>query len=394
MDVDQVIIQSRRCRPEAALATPPAADNRRLPSHASTMTISQRPSAVSPPLTERISHLQHLRAIAALMVLLQHSQFLHHPDWIGSVFGGLGIDLFFVISGFVIFWVTRNETSFRRYLLRRIIRIVPLYWMLTLLMAALVLLAPQLFKQTIFDLWHFIKSLAFIPSFTPSRPDEITPLLPPGWTLNYEFFFYLSFGLIFFLPGNRTFRLAIFTVLFFGLVIAGKILAPAGAMGRVYTSPLLLEFLAGVWIGVWINGSSAVPGKGVALALLLAGWLALLFEPLLFGWGALVGTSMVVLGAVALERELRVQSRLLEFLGDASYSIYLTHVFTIGALKQVWVRLPFRSDMPFEAAAFMVLAIVLSTCAGALVYLYVERPVLRFLNRVLQPGRNGTGTVT
>ena len=57
---------------------------------------------------ERISHLQHLRAIAALMVLLQHSQFLHHPSWIGSVFGGLGIDLFFVISGFVIFWVTRN----------------------------------------------------------------------------------------------------------------------------------------------------------------------------------------------------------------------------------------------------------------------------------------------
>lgn len=336
---------------------------------------------MSPPPAERICHLQQLRAIAALMVLLQHSQFLHHPEWIGSVFGGLGIDLFFVISGFVIFWVTRSETSFRRYLLRRIIRIVPLYWLLTLLMAALVLLAPQLFKQTAFDLWHFIESLAFIPSFNPSRSDEITPLLPPGWTLNYEFFFYLSFGLVFFLPGTRPFRLAAFTILFLGLVVAGKVLAPAGAVGQVYTSPRLLEFLAGVWIGVWINSSAAVPGKGVALALLLVGWLALLFEPLLLGWGALLGTSLVVLGAVALEREWRIQNRLLEFLGDASYSIYLTHVFTIGALKQVWVRLPFRNDLPLEAAVFIVLAIALSTCAGALVYLYVERPVLRFLNR-------------
>ena len=88
--------------------------------------------------SERLIHLQHLRGVAALMVVMQHSQFLHYPQWPGSLFGALGVDLFFVISGFVIFWVTRSETSPTRYFLRRCIRIVPLYWFLTLVKMSII----------------------------------------------------------------------------------------------------------------------------------------------------------------------------------------------------------------------------------------------------------------
>jgi exopolysaccharide production protein ExoZ len=334
-------------------------------------------------LSGRIGHLQQLRAIAALMVVLQHARFPHYPLWKGDSFGLLGVDLFFVISGFVIYWVTRRETSFRRYLLRRIVRIVPLYWMLTLLMAATVLLVPQLFKQTVFDLSHFLQSLAFVPAFNPSRPNEIQPLLTPGWTLNYEFFFYLSFGLVFFLCGRLPSRLSLFTALFLALVIAGEVFAPTNAVGLTYTSPRLLEFLAGIWIGVWINSDAAIPGKFGALTFLLAGWLCLLFEPLLFGWGAFLGAGMVVLGAVSLERVWRIKNRTMEFLGDASYSIYLTHVLALGALRLAWLRVPALNGMPFEPVAFMLVGIAVSACVGSLTYLAVERPVLQFLNKTV-----------
>ena len=350
--------------------------------------MSAATNAVSPEngkyaISGRIGHLQQLRAIAALMVVLEHAKLPHYPSSIRDGFGTLGVDLFFVISGFVIYWVTRRETSFRRYLLRRIIRIAPLYWMLTLLMAATVLLVPQLFKQTVFDVAHFLQSLAFVPAFNPSRPNEIQPLLTPGWTLNYEMFFYLAFGIVFFLCARMPSRLYLLAALFLALVIAGQVFAPTTAVGLAYTSPRLLEFLVGIWIGVWINRGTAEPGRPGAFALLLAGWLCLLFEPLLFGWGALLGAGMVVLGAVALERVQRIRNRAMEFLGDASYSIYLTHVLVLGALRYIWLRMPALNGMPFEPVAFMLVGIVVSACVGSLAYIVLERPVVNFLNRKL-----------
>jgi exopolysaccharide production protein ExoZ len=333
---------------------------------------------------ERFFHLQQLRAIAALMVVFYHARMPHFPLWNGHEFGTLGVDLFFVISGFVIYWVTRRETSFRRYLLRRFVRVVPLYWILTFLMAAAVLLAPQMFKQTVFDLSHFLKSLAFVPAFNPSRPDEVTPLLTPGWTLNYEIFFYLTFGFVFFSCANPRWRVPLFTTALLTLVIAGRILAPADPAGLTYTSPKLLEFLAGIWIGVWLNSGAQGPGRFGSWAFLAAGWLCLLIEPLLWGWGALLGAGMVVLGAVWLERAWRVRSRAMEFLGDASYSIYLTHVLALGALRIAWLRVPALNGMPYEPIAFMAVGIVLSACVGSIAYLLLERPAVNYLNRSLR----------
>jgi exopolysaccharide production protein ExoZ len=227
-------------------------------------------------------HVQYLRAVAALMVVFQHSQFVHHPNWGGvfgglGQFGGLGVELFFCISGFVIFATTLRSFSLRNYLLKRCIRIIPIYWLLTCVMAALVLGAPSLFKGTVFTLEHFVRSLLFIPSYTPSRPNEITPLLPPGWTLNFEMFFYLAFGVLLFLLRSRLAVLGALAALFGLLVIYGSVMGSDNAMLLTYTSPRILEFLAGVVAAYLLLCSSLVPpSPRTAWLLMAAGWIIIL----------------------------------------------------------------------------------------------------------------------
>ena len=337
-------------------------------------------------------NIQYLRAIAALMVVFQHSQFVHHPAGMG-IFGGLGVDLFFAISGFVIFATTLRDFSLREYLLKRCIRIIPMYWALTFLMAALILGAPSLFSSTIFKFDHFVRSLLFIPTYTPSRPNEITPLLPPGWTLNYEMFFYVSFGLLLVLLRNRSLLLVTLTVLFGSLVVAGFFLKTDAAVVVTYTSWRLLEFLAGVFAAYLLLYWPRLPMKPiVAWTLMASGWGLLVYVGFFEGSIAslIAGIFVIVFAAAALDRAGASGSLpFFKLLGDASYSIYLIHIFVAGALKQVLSRFAAVNDSLTQTIMFMSAVIVLSTCAGALMYLYLEVPVLGFLRRRLLKSRNG-----
>ena len=327
--------------------------------------------------------LQSLRALAALMVVMQHAQFLHHPRWWGSTVGALGVDLFFVISGFVIVTVTRNEQSFRRYALRRLIRIVPLYWLLTCVMAALVLFAPGLFRATWFTLDHFIASLLFIPTVSPSRPDEISPLLPPGWTLNFEMFFYLVFGALIALRLRGCARIVALSAVFGLLIVAGMVLQPAAAVSKYYTSWRLLEFLAGAWVGQAISRWRLnLPGWTYAGTGVLGAVLLMADETWFPLGGRIAGSALLVFAATASQLNgIALRSALIEKLGDASYSIYLSHVFTIGALKFIWLRTPFAARLPFEPVWFIVICILASALIGLLIHLWLERPMLSGLRR-------------
>jgi exopolysaccharide production protein ExoZ len=343
----------------------------------------------SPEQRKEFVHVQHLRAVAALMVVFQHSQFLYQKSW-GGVFGGIGVDLFFAISGFVIFASTMGTFSLREYLLKRCIRIIPIYWALTVLMAILILGAPSLFSATIFRYDHFVQSLLFIPTYSPSRPNEITPLLPPGWTLNYEMYFYLVFGILLFLLRSRTALLAVIACLFCALVYCGAILQPKNAMVLTYTSPKLLEFLAGVVAAyVLLYYPRNLPSLGINLLLMALGWAFLLFVgivdqsyPLLL----VPAVFLIVYATAALDRLGAVRPHaFLKLLGDASYSIYLVHVFVLGTVKQVFIRLITVSDSSHQALAFVLTCLVLTACAGVLLYLCFEIPVMNCLRRKLLP---------
>ena len=160
-------------------------------------------------------NIQYLRGVAALMVVLFHV--LDSSGRLGEAVvlpafpaGEAGVDLFFVISGFII-WHTSRDPGLTpgRFMTKRIKRVVPLYWFFTLAMAAIVIVAPSLLRTTVFEPMHVIASLAFVPYLHPTL-HAYNPLVFVGWTLNYEMAFYVAFALLVPLtPGRRTLWIAL-----------------------------------------------------------------------------------------------------------------------------------------------------------------------------------------
>ena len=337
--------------------------------------------------------IQYLRGVAALMVVWHHAA--GQVDGMSSivpwVFGTSGVDLFFVISGFIMV-VTTSATGIgpAEFWRRRIVRVVPLYWLLTLSMVAVALVAPQLFKTLKVAPATLLQSLFFIPHFSRSFPGAVWPLLVPGWTLNFEMFFYAVFGLALLVAERK--RILALVALFVFLTALGFVFGPfASAAAQTYTHPMLLEFAAGAAIASWwLSGRWRLP-PATSWALVAAGAVLLVLrdhEP--FGTSTqIVGAVLVVIGALD-ARFAAWRSPLLQALGDSSYSLYLTHIFTLGALRVVWTALV--PGPPGVAATLVFMAISLAICAavGWLVFRWIETPLLRRLNRRRKRAAVGT----
>lgn len=337
------------------------------------------------PYSSEILSIQYLRAVAASMVVWHHAagQVPGMSSLVPWAFGTSGVDLFFVISGFIMVVTTVGRAvrpvDFWR---RRIVRVVPLYWLLTLAMVLVALVAPSLFKTLKVAPATLLQSLLFIPHYSQSFPERVWPLLVPGWTLNFEMFFYAVFGASLFL--RREHSLMAMTVAILILVVTGMFLRPlSSAAAQTYTNPMLLEFLAGAWICVWwARGGSWLPVE-VSVVMLFAGgaFLVLRDEPPFGGFNQIVGASLVVAGALN-KRFYSWRSAVLLAVGDSSYSLYLTHIFTLGLLRLLWVRLYPSAPSVLSAEMFMVTSLLACAGVGWLTYRCIERPLLRRLNRV------------
>lgn len=193
----------------------------------------------------QLAGVQYARAVAALSVLIFHAAQRSGLDF---AIGARGVDLFFVISGFIMWTVSiERETTPSAFMIARVKRIVPLYWIATsfLVLGALLGAFPTLRQELSGS--HVLQSLLFIPHVSPGS-GEIWPVLVPGWTLNLEMFFYGLFAVSLVL--TPAVRLAALSILFLALVAAGVVLRPENAIALTYTNPLILEFIAGVWLAV------------------------------------------------------------------------------------------------------------------------------------------------
>lgn len=333
-------------------------------------------------------HIQILRFIAAVAVVAFHAwgvapNYIHVPADdrpFGLTEAGHGVDLFFVISGFIIFYAThRAQPTPARFLRQRIERIVPLYFAVTLGVTALALTWPGLFGA---DNWytprHILKSLAFI-AFT----DGDMPVVYVGWSLEYEMFFYLAAAFMLAFTEKPWRNLVI---LFSLLTIAGAAPDVTAAFGSYafFTDALLLEFALGVVAG-HLFMTRRLDGP-MAVSVLLAVAVLLARDPasraLLYG----LPSAVLVLGAAVLSHRRPDASRLeraLARLGDASYSIYLAQVQTVSLAARL-IGAAFPTISPY-ALVLLVSGVV--TLLGLALNIAIEKPLLR-LSRNFGPRRS------
>ena len=305
-------------------------------------------------------------------IMLYERNGLAVGNWIN---GGSGVDLFFVISGFVMTLssapLQKTAHPARTFFARRIERIVPMYWLATGLKVITVLALPRLALHALGTPWHVISCFLFIPSLNPVGGYD--PILVVGWTLNFEMAFYVLFAATLAMRASLLKVLGPVLVLIWLLpLLVPKLPAVVGW----YSSPLVLEFLFGIVLAKLLKFVERIP-QVVAVLLVLGG-----FWPLLFwvwpnfgnrlGWG--LPALAVVAGAVALERHWgRKSPRWMLELGDASYSIYLVHGFALPVVGVMLANLNgnYWGTVPLSMCAM----VVLSTLTGELVYRVVERPI-------------------
>ncbi|WP_433793568.1 acyltransferase family protein [Actinoplanes sp. CA-252034] len=353
-----------------------------------------------------VRSIQVLRAIAATAVVYFHC----NPPGGGYGFpqtGAWGVDIFFVISGFII-----ARTAFKRpegFMRSRIIRVVPIYLVATVLTAVAVAAFPHRINSTEVSPDGLLKSALFIPYEMATRPG---PILEAGWTLSYEMFFYVVVALALLATGSAKRGLTVAAVLLFLLVLSGWVSPSGWYLVRFYQSSLFLEFLSGILLwaayersrvnqGVFAGGrtSGAVTGVimiAVGFTLLVAAdtWdlFSAGFDERFVQYG--VPSVLVVVGGLLTEPALSAGRwmRLLVELGDASYALYLFHPFVILFLS----RIAFDSVLPGAGlglrVVMLLLAIVLALVASVVVNRCVDGPIQTRLRRRLL-GSTSSGKV-
>jgi exopolysaccharide production protein ExoZ len=340
---------------------------------------------------DHLGNIQVLRGIACLLVVLYHTstdesrfgmpfQPLHSVQW----FGYAGVDLFFVISGFII--ASSNRVNLGRpgqlpkYLFRRLWRIYPTYWAALAIITGLwAVIAPHLFESI--TAWEIVETVALLPQQPMPR------LIPAAWSLSYELMFYLVFASLFLLP--RRFAGAV--LLIWGVVVLSVPLIgykPANRFVALSLNPYVLEFLAGAaaaWRPMRLSGRSALA------AIIAAGaWCPLAFlaldpaEPLgvasdlslralVFGPAFL----LVVLAASGWERGGgHLGLRPLEALGDASYSVYLAHSIALPASFYLTIAVKWPHS-PVWHSAWLVTTLAAGIGSGLVMHRVIERPLLK-----------------
>ncbi|MCX5539901.1 acyltransferase [Paraburkholderia sp. CNPSo 3076] len=330
----------------------------------------------------KLRSVQVLRAFAALGVVAFHTSGpVIRQGWSAHAFqaitryGLAGVDVFFVISGLVMVLVTHGKANgtatASQFALSRLRRIVPIYWLLTALMLVLANVAPSMFARH-YPIWHIVASFLFLPARDPSG--LIAPVLNVGWTLNYEMLFYalFAFALVF-----TRFRLIVVTMILVALSLCA-LLPREGVVHTFYTSPTMLEFCYGCFIGHLL-----VTGRRLSASIGAAFLIATLAIPAVLGVKMTDLNRFITFGLpalslacvfVAMESKIR-WSGLLQRIGDASYSLYLTHIFIIPGVVWGFARVDERHQIPGN---FVCAVIVLcSVAVGWLVYETVEKRLLR-----------------
>lgn len=342
---------------------------------------------------QKIANIQALRGIAALCVVAYHLLPIEQKYGSGGTIlpdffkhGMFGVDLFFVISGFVMTSVTRGQfqssTNSLQFIYHRASRIYPTYWFYTALVLVVFLLEPGWVNSAQGNQVNILSSFLLWPEHT-------LPLINVGWTLIHEMYFYLVFALLLAFVAER--KLGLSLLIWAAIVVAVNLsVATNSALLKLLVHPLTLEFVLGCflallfrndrgWVAVIVLAAVAV----LALVVLGGGDGGAGDADLPEDWRRVavygVPAGALLYGLVVAEREGFVLSKYLVKLGDASYSIYLVHVLVLSAVGRALHSL--AGTVVLSNAAMIIMLVLCVIVAGLLSYRIIERPLLRLTRK-------------
>lgn len=337
-----------------------------------------------------LNSLQNLRALACYGVIFYHCaiRFLAPEDvgasWLDIM--SAGVDLFFMISGFVMVLTTREDESPAWFANKRIARIVPLYWAATFSVIALVLIRPWTFPNANLSPEGIASSLAFIPH--PDSAGFLYPILGVGWTLNYEMTFYFLFCLSLFLPRNLQLAgvTGLITAVFVGAHLSGN-----KTLVTFYGNPIVFDFMVGCLLA-WAMRQKPlaefckrVPMWPIAIlafvVLIVSFNLTTNQDPTVVRYAP--AAFLLLFAAVGQDMHRKpTPETIFTKLGDASYSAYLFHPSIIIVIVAVVEGMLGRTVVSHTAVLVLTVAV---TAPLSLVSLYqFEKRSARIVRRLVE----------
>lgn len=345
------------------------------------------------PLKPKLHSVQVLRFFAAFLVLIGHLfmeankfdliddesyQILDMFPW------GAGVDLFFIISGFIISHVIVSQQpsadSVKEFTIRRLIRIAPIYWFYTALMIVAIVFFSGLVEKTQLTAEHVIASFLFIP--WPNQHEILQPVLSQGWTLNYEMLFYIvSACALLFANSSRKYYMS---TAILALFLLGQVFQDQHFIFSFFADTVILEFLLGIWLYELYTRVPTIPAAAsflliaIGIALWLMGEMYLSdneYRVIARGIPAFLISAAIIMSG-RFQTNTGLVNRGFGLLGDASYSLYLCHPFVLVPFAYFWKQTGL-SSLPL----FLIIAISASVMASLISYLLIEKNMLRILHK-------------
>ncbi len=279
--------------------------------------------------TRRLEILQVIRIAAAILIMVFHSG-------IAGYHGFCGVEIFNIICGFLLIYSTRNKDKTNNFIIKKIIRIVPLYWVLTLFTYVLLLVKPDAFLMSEANIVYLFKSLFFIP-YKNSLGFNV-PILSVGWFLNYEMFFIIIFYIA--MRINHKHRGLIASLITLFLIILGYVFNFKCYFFEYYFNPYIFEYVFGIMAYHVYDYLKNKNIKSIFLYIILIIYSVCLVIPTYdaFDYGRLILIAVpaffIVISSLLLFKDAKFNKNIV-YLGGVTFSVYLLEYFSTAAFKVV-----------------------------------------------------------
>jgi peptidoglycan/LPS O-acetylase OafA/YrhL len=306
---------------------------------------------------------------------------------LNPIVGSFGVDIFFIISGFVMAMVVSNGETPILFAINRISRIIPIYWILTTCLLFLAIVKPDLLNSTTSNIYNYLKSIFFIPYFKENG--TLHPMLAVGWTLNYEVLFYTSIWAS--LVINRGYFMQLTCLIIIALFSLSIAYNHNSVVAAFFGNTLLFEFIMGFLVyiiysmikddiyyaHILFSLSISVlafmiyyENTGYYMERLLAFGVPSFFFVLFF-------ISSETLFMAANKNTINLFTRI----GDASYATYLSHYYVVESIRKI-LYLKYNLINPYSIIG-IIFIITTALIVGHFIYIYIDKPFSKYFKRKL-----------